>query len=97
MRIHWGMGRFWAIFFASVRLVRNVLWEGCGGGARVRGVVASLSRGACVRRSADPRWGRRDATTGGAFLASVGPRSAVIGCGARKSGEFVQLQLCVLR
>ena len=32
MRIHWGMGRFWAIFFASVRLVRNVLWEGCGGG-----------------------------------------------------------------
>ena len=76
MRIHWGMGRFWAIFFASVRFVRNVLCDGCGGGgARVRGAVAgaALSRGACVQRSADPRWGRRDATTGGAFLASVGP------------------------
>ena len=32
MRIHWGMGRFWAIFFASVRFVRNVLCDGCGGG-----------------------------------------------------------------
>ena len=31
MRIHWGMGRFWAIFFASVRFVRKVLWDGCGG------------------------------------------------------------------
>ena len=31
MRIHWGMGRFWAIFFASVRFVRNVLCDGCGG------------------------------------------------------------------
>ena len=32
MRIHWGMGRFWAIFFASVRFVRKVLCDGCGGG-----------------------------------------------------------------
>ena len=31
MRIHWGMGRFWAIFFASVRFVRKVLCDGCGG------------------------------------------------------------------
>ena len=36
-------------------------------------MVAALSRGACVQRSADPRWGRRDATTGGAFLAPAGP------------------------
>ena len=36
MRIHWGMGRFWAIFFASVRFVRKVLWDGCEGARRVR-------------------------------------------------------------
>ena len=68
MRIHWGVGRFWAIFFASVRFVRKVLCDGCGGARRVRrGRGAAFSRGACVQRSADPRWGRRDATTGGAF------------------------------
>ena len=36
MRIHWGMGRFWAIFFASVRFVRKVLCDGCGGARRER-------------------------------------------------------------
>ena len=36
MRIHWGMGRFWAIFFASVRFVRKVLCDGCEGARRVR-------------------------------------------------------------
>ena len=49
MRIHWGMGRFWAIFFASVRFVRKVLCDGCGGNegeARSRG--AALSRDACA-------------------------------------------------
>ena len=104
MRIHWGMGRFWAIFFASVRFVRKVLCDGCGGARRerfARGVA--FSRGACVQRSTW-RWPVRRSAVGAArrddrrrFLASVGPRSAVIGCGARKSGEFVQLQLCVLR
>ena len=50
MRIHWGMGRFWAIFFASVRFVRNVLWEGCGGGRGVsglRGAWRSLGARVC--------------------------------------------------
>ena len=36
MRIHCGMGRFWAIFLASVRFVRKVLWDGCEGARRVR-------------------------------------------------------------
>ena len=45
MRIHWGMGRFWAIFFASVRLVRNVLCDGCGGArGEGRGRVALSGR-----------------------------------------------------
>ena len=60
MRIHWGMGRFWAIFLASVRFVRKVLCDGCGGGGRVsglRGAWRSLGARVCsvwpsVRRSA---------------------------------------------
>ena len=56
MRIHWGMGRFWAIFFASVRFVRKVLCDGCGGegaaGERfARGVAFSLEL-CCVLRAA---------------------------------------------
>ena len=51
MRIHWGMGRFWAIFFASVRFVRKVLCDGCGGGRegeRLRGVWRALGSLVCV-------------------------------------------------
>lgn len=105
MRIHWGMGRFWAIFFASVRFVRKVLCDGCGGARRERFArgVGVLSGRVCAAfdvalAGAPIRGGggetRRPAAP---FLASAGPRSAVIGCSARKSGEFVQLQLCVLR
>ena len=73
MRIHWGMGRFWAIFFASVRFVRNVLWEGCGGGRGVSGCAGRgvLSGRVCVafRRSAVGA-ARRDRRR---FLAPAGP------------------------
>ena len=54
MRIHWGMGRFWAIFFASVRFVRKVLCDGCGGGAAgerfARGVACSREFGVCCEQ-----------------------------------------------
>ena len=55
MRIHWGMGRFWAIFFASVRFVRKVLCDGCGGDeGEGRGRAGYLSGRVCAafRRSA---------------------------------------------
>ena len=71
MRIHWGMGRFWAIFFASVRFVRKVLCDGCGGARRVsglRGAWRALGSLVCVCFETRGR-----ASTGGAFLASVGP------------------------
>ena len=58
MRIHWGMGRFWAIFFASVRFVRNVLCDGCGGERRVsglRGAWRALGSLVCVASSAGGR------------------------------------------
>ena len=97
MRIHWGMGRFWAIFFASVRFVRNVLCDGCGGREGEGAVAgASLSRDACVQRSADARWGRRDATTGGAFRRrSVRRSAAPLGRGARKGQGFGRSRSCV--
>ena len=109
MRIHWGMGRFWAIFLASVRFVRKVLCDGCGGARRVRVAVASLSRGACVQRVrpalcgvgrfADPRWGRRDATTGGAFGVgrSAGPplRSFAVPAGVRNFCAMTQRFVCL--
>ena len=71
------MGRFWAIFFMSVRFVRKVLCDGCGGAGERRARSRGLSLGTRVcaafdRWSADPRCGQRDAT-GGAFLASVVP------------------------
>ena len=53
-----------------------------------RGVARS--RDACVQRSADPRWGRRDATTGGAFWRRPVRRPAAIRCGARKSQGFLR-------
>ena len=68
------------------RLVRRLR-----GGRGVRHAVASLSRGACVQRSADPRWGRRDATTGGAFRRRPVRRPAgPLGRGARKSQGFLR-------
>ncbi len=84
MRIHWGMGRFWAIFFASVRFVRNVLWEGCGGkwGVRRRGrrgawgslgivCVVFLLRALTVVRGG--RSGRRPELAFQASVGSAGP------------------------
>ena len=61
MRIHWGMGRFWAIFFASVRFVRKVLCDGCGGRGRVRRrdrAGRSLSDIVCVCLLRERRSGR---------------------------------------
>ena len=71
MRIHWGMGRFWAIFFASVRFVRNVLCDGCvGARGEGRGRVALSGRvWAAFRRSAVGAARRDDRRR---FLASVG-------------------------
>ena len=73
MRIHWGMGRFWAIFFASVRFVRNVLCDGCGGERRVRRRGRGALSGrvcAAFRRSAVGAARRDDRRR---FLAAVGP------------------------
>ena len=102
MRIHWGMGRFWAIFFASVRFVRKVLCDGCEGARRVRrrgrrGAWASLGI-VCVfllRALTVVRGGRRGRRPELAFQASVGPpvRRALL----RRAQErgFVHQRLCV--
>ena len=95
MRIHWGMGRFWAIFFASVRFVRKVLCDGCGGERRVsglRGAWRALGSLVCVASSAGGR-------LGGAFWRRPVRRSAApLGRGARKSQELLAMkQLFVSR
>ncbi len=97
MRIHWGMGRFWAIFFASVRFVRKVLWDGCGGREgettrSPRGVGFSWNCVCCVFvESVDRGPGRSQRASTGIGLSGVGRvrRSAApLGPGARTSQEL---------
>ena len=87
MRIHWGMGRFWAIFFASVRFVRKVLWDGCGGGKAgerfARGVACSREFCVCCEHAG----GR----LGGAFWRRPVRRSAApLVRGTRKRQGFAR-------
>ena len=72
MRIHWGMGRFWAIFFASVRFVRNVLCDGCGGARRVSVLREALRALATCVCSVPPIRGGGGETRRPAALFGVG-------------------------
>ena len=65
MRIHWGMGRFWAIFFASVRFVRKVLCDGCGGGGRVYVHTSTSPLGPYTLQSGSIDFGTGNLTTQG--------------------------------
>ena len=89
MRIHWGMGRFWAIFLASVRFVRKVLWDGCGGARRVsglRGAWRALGSLVCVAT-------RRRASRAALFgVGRVRRPAAPLGRGARKSLELLAMK-----
>ena len=65
-RNHWGMGLFCLSLTASVRLVRKVLWDGCGAGEMGRVGVRERREGECT--SLEKR--RRAATS------AAGPRVA---------------------
>ena len=102
MRIHWGMGRFWAIFFASVRFVRKVLCDGCGGARRVRrrgragylsGRVCAAFDRLCVALAGPSIRGVGGETRRPAALfwrRPVRRSAAPLGRGARKSQGFLR-------
>ena len=93
MRIHWGMGRFWAIFFASVRFVRNVLCDGCGGARRVSVLREALRALATCVCSVPPIRGGGGETRRPAALfwrRSVRSSAAPLVRGARKRQGFLR-------
>ena len=100
MRIHWGMGRFWAIFFASVRFVRKASCGATAAGGRAgetaRATASAFSRDACVQRfdvaSGPPIRGvggetRRPAALVGASRARLRGPPHVAAIGSRRAQE----------